>query len=63
MCIRDSVKIVRGAWNEKFLAEAEAFPSKGVHDDQIDAVAGAFDVLTSGNAAWISKFTAAMRNK
>lgn len=58
-----NVKIVRGAWNEKFLAEAEAFPSKGVHDDQIDAVAGAFDVLTSGNAAWISKFTAAMRNK
>lgn len=38
------VKLVRGAWNEVFLAEATAFP-KGRYDDQIDAAASAFNKL------------------
>jgi predicted phage terminase large subunit-like protein len=32
------VDVVRGTWNEAFFGELEAFPSKGVHDDQVDAL-------------------------
>lgn len=41
-----NVKLVRGPWNEAFLAEAESFP-EGVHDDQIDAASDAFDELAN----------------
>ncbi len=58
-----NVALVRGPWLEKFFQELEAFPSKGVHDDQVDAAAGAFDALCSDKAAWIARFTAGMRNK
>lgn len=34
------MKLVRGDWNEGFLAEGKTFP-RGAHDDQIDAVSGA----------------------
>ena len=37
-----NVKIVKGIWNEDFLDEIEAFP-QGEHDDQVDAVSGAFE--------------------
>jgi predicted phage terminase large subunit-like protein len=40
-----NVVIVRGAWNEDWLAEAESFPI-GEHDDQVDAVSGAYQMLT-----------------
>jgi predicted phage terminase large subunit-like protein len=47
-----NVKLVRGAWNEAFLDEAEAFVDEdqvdtptGYHDDQIDAADGAAGVL------------------
>jgi predicted phage terminase large subunit-like protein len=40
-----NVKLVRGPWNEAFLAEAESIPD-GAHDDQVDAAAGAFAMLT-----------------
>lgn len=36
-----NVLMVRGPWNEAFLAEARTFPF-GAHDDQIDAVVGAW---------------------
>ena len=39
-----NVKIVRGAWNEAFLAEAELFPN-GKFKDQIDATSRAFTRL------------------
>lgn len=42
-----NVKIVRGKYLSAFFDEAEAFPF-GVHDDHIDAAAGAFNQLTSG---------------
>ena len=32
-----NVKIVRGAWNERFLANLHAFPTKGVPDDDVDS--------------------------
>jgi len=40
-----NVLLVRGAWINAFLDEAEAFPG-GAHDDQVDAVSGAVAVLS-----------------
>lgn len=40
-----NVMLVRGPWIQDFLDEAEAFPH-GAHDDQVDAVSGAFEMLT-----------------
>jgi len=39
-----NVKLVRGPWNEAFLDEVENFPL-GDHDDQVDAVSGAMQML------------------
>ena len=39
--------MLQGAWNQPFLAEAVAAPY-GEHDDQLDAVAGAFNDLALG---------------
>lgn len=39
------IKLVRGHWNDAFLNELEAFPTKGVHDDQVDAFCGAMEDL------------------
>lgn len=36
------VKMVKGDWNKAFVAELKGFPN-GKHDDQVDAVAGAFN--------------------
>jgi len=40
------VSIVRAAWNRAFLEELRDFPS-GTHDDQVDALARAFNTLES----------------
>jgi predicted phage terminase large subunit-like protein len=50
-CKAGNVVMVEGAWNEDFLSEAEAFPSKKHHDDQVDACSGAFNALVEGNTA------------
>lgn len=42
-----NIKLVRGQWITQFLDEAEIFP-RGAHDDQIDAVSGAFEILSEG---------------
>ena len=47
-----NVRLVRGNWNKAFIEEAEAFPL-GAHDDQIDAAASAYYVVT--DTAWIQK--------
>jgi predicted phage terminase large subunit-like protein len=36
-----NIKLVRGTWNNAFLDELEGFPI-GEHDDQVDALSGAF---------------------
>lgn len=41
-------RIVRGPWNETYLSELEDFPTKGVHDDQVDATSTAFQILAQG---------------
>ena len=46
------VFLVRGGWIEEFVGEVAAFPT-GRHDDQIDAVSTAVNMLTnSGKRAW-----------
>jgi predicted phage terminase large subunit-like protein len=45
-CEAGNVKILRGGWNERFLAELEAFP-EAAHDDLADATSTAFKSLTS----------------
>jgi predicted phage terminase large subunit-like protein len=41
-----NVRLVRGAWIGPYLDEVEAFP-QGMHDDQVDAVSGAFSLLSN----------------
>jgi len=43
-CEARNVKILRGAWNERFFKEVENFP-EGSHDDAVDALSGAFNQL------------------
>lgn len=38
------IKVVRAPWNGAFFDEIEAFPN-GDHDDQVDTLSGAFDLL------------------
>lgn len=45
------VFIVRASWNTDFTAELEAFPQPGVHDDQVDAVSGGHQKLSSINTS------------
>lgn len=40
------VALVEGAWIADFLDEVCAFPAEGVHDDQVDALSGAFRLLS-----------------
>lgn len=44
---RGNVDIVRGTWNDAFWDELEAFPTKGIHDDQVDALSLACYALTN----------------
>lgn len=43
-----NIKVLRARWNEEFFKETEAFPTKGVHDDIVDVLSGAFNELSSG---------------
>jgi len=43
------VYMVRGPWNDEFMAECLAFP-RGQYDDQVDAVSGAVQML--GGSGW-----------
>jgi predicted phage terminase large subunit-like protein len=38
------VKLVAGPWIDEFLSELASFP-EGLHDDQVDALSGAFSAL------------------
>ena len=45
------VKLVRGNWLADFLDEATSFPN-GAHDDQVDAVTGAFHMISKPVVKW-----------
>lgn len=57
-CEAGNVSMVRGPWNEPYWQILEAFPSKGVHDDDVDASSGAFAALTDGVAEYIAAMKA-----
>jgi predicted phage terminase large subunit-like protein len=49
------IRLVRAPWNSALLEELQVFPQEGEHDDQVDALSGAFTHLASGSgAAWIT---------
>jgi predicted phage terminase large subunit-like protein len=52
-----NVRIVAGEWNEALFAEIDVFPA-GAHDDQVDAVAGAFNLLVERSSAdeWVDHY-------
>lgn len=57
------IKVLRGAWLQPFFDELEAFPEAG-HDDQVDALSGAFAELTapSGDAIAVRQSGRRRRN-
>lgn len=52
-----NVKLLRGAWNGPWLDELVAFPTKGIHDDQVDAASGALAVLASRGVPVYEEFS------
>jgi predicted phage terminase large subunit-like protein len=48
-----NIKLIRGNWNDDFLRELENFPT-GRHDDQVDALSGAFERLAQPTGAFAS---------
>ncbi len=50
-CEAGDVWICRGSWNTEFLDELAAFPMSG-HDDQVDALAGAYEHLAQAVAPY-----------
>lgn len=43
--------MLHATWNRKFLDEVTAFPN-GVHDDMVDSVSGALQMLSQKNLTW-----------
>jgi len=44
-------------WNDKFFNQLQAYPTKGVHDDAVDALSGAYDWIKrnpGGTGAYVS---------
>jgi len=41
------VSVVTAPWTQELIWELEAFPTKGVHDDQVDSCSGAFAQLSN----------------
>lgn len=48
---RGKVALLRGPWNDAFLAELDEFPGPDAHDDQVDAAAHAYNHLAGGPAS------------
>ena len=44
-CEAGNVDLLKAPWNDVFLRELEAFPTPGVHDDQVDAFTDAMLTL------------------
>jgi predicted phage terminase large subunit-like protein len=55
-CQNRLVQIAAAPWTRDFLDELLSFPDPHIHDDQVDAVAGAYNQLTSGRLAAASGF-------
>lgn len=58
-----NVKLVAGAWTQAFLDEVEGFPD-GAHDDQVDAMSGAYGMLCGrGEAAMLPQAQDKLRGR
>lgn len=55
-CEAGNILVLRGDWNEDFFSEVENFPD-AAHDDQVDALADAFNMIVGEN---VGTFTAEM---
>lgn len=51
-CEKGNVWLARGAWTKAWLSELTQFPTKGVHDDQVDASTTAHRRLRGGSVVW-----------
>ena len=51
-CEQGHILVLKSYWNDEFFRELENFPSEGSssHDDQVDALSGAFNELSQGNS-------------
>ena len=49
-CEAGNIKLVKAPWNEPFIQCLEAFPEKGMHDDDVDAASGAFNAFNLGKS-------------
>lgn len=47
-----NVRVVRGVWNNGYFGFLEAFPTKGEHDDPVDATSGAHRELSAGGGGY-----------
>lgn len=56
-CQAGNVKILRGSWNEDFMSSLEAFPDAN-HDDDADALAGAFGMFISNETGLLDFYKA-----
>ena len=43
---RGTIMVVSGGWNNAYIDELTAFPTAGVHDDQVDSTSGAYNMLS-----------------
>lgn len=47
-----NVDVYQAHWNANFFTELEQFPTKKIHDDQVDAAAGAFAMLVKARTVF-----------
>jgi predicted phage terminase large subunit-like protein len=52
------IMVMRGSWNEPFFGALEAFPTKGVHDDDVDALSRASLEFFPGEAEYDQAYDA-----
>jgi predicted phage terminase large subunit-like protein len=61
-CRNERMLIVNRPWSSEYLAELERFPTKGYHDDQVDASSTAYRELGFGAPDHAARFIAAHRH-
>lgn len=52
---RGDIYLVAGEWVDAFLDEICSFGTESDHDDQVDALSGAFEALNAGNREWTAR--------
>ena len=48
-CIYNNrMRVLSAVWTNPFLDELRGFPTKGIRDDQVDALSGGYDAMATG---------------